>query len=391
VPTDVDQNAAVTEYTGGVGRLVKEPSGLQVYDDIPLVFNTYNQLVASVATYNQIPESFDLIPGLTETAGWKQQEVDTDGGSISETATVRVVVASAETGTGYDTASPGVRPLVTDSNGSTTDIALLNAKPVVVDSGLSAVEYTAQAFYAYDSATAVEVASVQEGINDFSGPVTETGILHALLSSADTAVGSEVAQGGDFIEAFDTATGIESAAITPGRLSDGDAGQASEIASITVALLVSDAGVIAEVAAPVVLITSTDYGTGTDSSSPIKTNIYDTDLGRASDIASTAARILAADAGTTIEMAVMFLGSYDTATCLDAASLLARLSDGDYGYAREDYDRYPPYVLFTPIPAGVILSVAMGDIVNASPVGHYRNPSNVRGKIIGSGRGRILH
>ena len=390
MPSDVDQNVAISEVTLGIGRIVQDPSGIQTYNDIPRVYNTYDVIPQLVPTYNAIPEAPDLMPATTEVAFWKQQIVGVESGTISESASVRVTVVASDTGTGYDTASPGVRPLVTDSSGPITDTGLLQAKYVSLEYG-SAVEYTSQIIYAFDQLNTVEAAIVQEGINDYNGTVTETVIITAAISSADVGTDSEIAQGGDFIEADDQATAIEVAAVAPGRLSDSDAGHAAEDQSLVVALPVSDVVVVVDTASARVMITSADSGVGIDSSSPITTNISVTDLGSGSDIAWAVAFIIAADAGTVYEVASMLLQSSDIGVCLDLASLVAAIIDADYGYATEIHDRYPPYVLFPPIPAGYILEMAMGEIINTSPVGVATTASSPKGTFARPARGRILH
>jgi len=347
---------------------------------------TYNPVSSSdsgtsseSAAFTYALSASDVNGSLTETASFQPSYVGIDSGTISESATVpKALITTTDNFSSIEAGTTGV-PITNGDTGSASDSATVVTKITASDSG-SAVETgigsLTSSFVGTDQNTAVtESVAIAQTVTD-SGVGTDTATPRFIVTSTDSGSLSSESQtlatlnqktdadfGGSPIEAP-----YVTASLTPG----GDQASATESASASIYLY------------------SADVGAGIDASNAPVAKISVSDLGSGSDTVITGDRVTVTDSGTATELSGLAFGTGDTATGFDVESLRAAFIDADYGYGDEAYDRYPPLTLFPEIPAGVILSMAMGEIVNASSVGTYRNLKGGRGRLTTSARGRIL-
>jgi len=347
---------------------------------VPVSASDTNGTTTETQSFTYALSASDTNSSLTETASFLPSYVGVDSGTSSESATVPKALISAfeTTPSSIEAATTGV-PVYNGDTGSASDSASVVTKITASDSG-SATETgigsLTSSFTVTDQNTATtESAALAEATSD-SGTGTDTATVKFLVTVTDsgslTSESQSLATLNQKTDADYGGTPIEVAILAAQQTPGGDQASATESASASIYIAGADVGAGIDVsAAPVAKISVSDSGTG-------------------SDTIFTGGRVSVTDSGTASELAALAFSSLDTATGFASEILAARLTDADYGYAGENYDRYPPLTLFPEIPAGVILSMAMGEIVNASSVGTYRRLTNVRGRATTSARGRIL-
>src|SRR5215831_17690509 len=347
---------------------------------VPVSSSDTNGTTTETQSYTYALSASDANSSLSETASFQPSYVGTDFGTTVESASVvRGLITTTDNFSSIEAATTGV-PLYNGDTGSATDSATVVTQIGATDSG-SAIETgigsLTSSFIGTDQNSAVtESAAIAQTVSD-SGSGSDSATPRFLIAVTDSGTASSESQSlatlNQKTDADFGGTPVEAVQLTASLTPGGDTASATESASASIYLYASDAGV------------------GIDSSNLPVARIFDTDLGIGSDIGSAVVRITVADALAAYEMAAVLFGAVDTATGYDDYRLAAALTSVDTGNGTEAYDRYPPLTLFPEIPAGVILSMAAGQIVNASSVGTFRSNQNVRGTVTRSARGRILH